>query len=155
MPKIMYTAILAIIVFLFAWTQTFVKTASGFETQGSLRVPTVVKRDRNLRDLQPVNARIVAVDTAYTEHNVGQAGQVCGHEQFPINDTDNRNFLQKILFPRGPVHHETQYNCYQTQAVAKQQVFAGYMVTYELYGRLHHTLVHRRPTGRYIRVLIK
>jgi|MDTE01.2.fsa_nt_gb hypothetical protein len=127
----------------------------GFEVQGSKRVPTLVPRDQNLRDPQWVSVRILKVEPAYSEHFYNDAGLKCGYEQHAINPNDNRNWLVKMFNPRGPVHYETQYNCYNSTGVQRQTVFAGYMVTYDYNGRYYHKLVSTRPNGRYIKILVK
>jgi len=147
--------IIFVVAFLIALIQPYViKYSHSFEVSGSSRVPTIVPRDQNLRDPQYVSARVISAEPAYKVVYYNNAGLVCGHEQVPINTTDNRNFLQKILFPRGPVYTETQYNCYNTPGAQEQRVFAGYMVTFEHLGNHYQRLVDHHP-GKYIRILIK
>ena len=134
---------------------TFLATPGyAFEVMGSKRVPTIVPRDTYLRDPQYVSVPVVSADRAYEVTHFDQMGQICGHEQVPINTTDNRNFIAQLLYPRGPVYTEPQYNCYDTAERQEQRIFVGYMVTFEYLGEYYTKLVDHRP-GKYIRVLIK
>ena len=148
--------ILFILVTLVLTSQTAFTISYGFEVSGSKRVPILVPRDQNLRDAQPVQARIISVDEAFEHHNIVQAApHKCFYEREAINPTDSRNWLTKIINPRGPVHYETHRNCYAQHEQVVQRVFVGYIVTHEAGGQVGRTFTTSRPRGRYITIMSK
>jgi hypothetical protein len=132
------------------------KNVQAFEVEGSRRVPIQVSRDVNLRDAQPVRVRIVAVEEAYKEkqHRVGNTQ--CYYEKRVVETTDNRGFLTKLINPsRGGPVYENQYNCYNEPRTTTRRRAAGYIVTYQRFGRHYRKLMLNRPRGKYITVMSK
>ena len=132
------------------------KNVQAFEVEGSRRVPIQVPRDVNLRDAQPVRVRIVAVEEAYKEkqHRVGNTQ--CYYEKRVVETTDNRGFLTKLINPsRGGPVYENQYNCYNEPRTTTRRRAAGYIVTYQRFGRHYRKLMLNRPRGKYITVMSK
>ena len=153
----LFKIIFAIVVFVVFLTQTAftVKYAHGFEVQGSLRVPIQVPRDLNLRDAQPVRVRIVAIEDAYTERQETFEGpDKCYYEKMAVETIDSRGFLAKMINPStGGTVYENQYNCYTNLQTETQQVWSGYMVTYQHFGRYYQKFVYNRPRGKYITIM--
>jgi len=154
----LFKIIFAVVVFVVFVTQTAftVRYAHGFEVEGSRRVPIQVPRDVNLRDAQPVRVRIVAVEKAYEErqHTVGNTK--CYYEKRVVETTDNRGFLTKLINPsQGGKVYENQYNCYNEPRTTTRRRAAGYIVTYQRFGRHYRKLMLNRPRGKYITVMSK
>ena len=148
--------ILFILVTLILTAQTAFTVSYGFEVSGSKRVPTQVPRDQNLRDPQPYQARILNIERAYEHSTNMQATQPkCFYERAAINPDDNRNWLTKVLNPRGPVQYEDQRNCYSNYEQVTSSVFVGYIVTHEAGGRVGQTCTPNYPRGRFFRVMPK
>jgi hypothetical protein len=149
------TILFALVTLMFT-AQTVFTVSYGFEVSGSKRVPTYVPRDQNLRDPQPVRARIINIERADECESISQAAPPkCYYEREAINPIDNRNFIEKILNPRGPVHYETHRNCYSQREQVKQCIFTGYIVTHESGGKIGQTFTPNRPRGRYFTIMSK
>jgi alpha-ketoglutarate-dependent taurine dioxygenase len=53
----------------------------------------------------------------------------------------------------GGTVYENQYNCYTNLQTETQQVWSGYMVTYQHFGRYYQKFVYNRPHGKYITIM--